>query len=399
MSQYPKFLEPLNPCNVPVRRCPVSRQKASHRFLIVKLWALGDILMATPLLTALREFYPEAHITWLITPDNRQALDAHPYVDEVIVWDRDFWRDLLSKRWKNMLHLRRFLGIPWLVQVVRVLQDLRRLKIDTLITMHAEIWPSLVFAAAPSRAIGLLRLWPPPKLFRWHRRLYATIYTVPQFPPHSTDRYLLPLRALGVGAVPDKQMVLGYTTQDATAVDTLLSSSVCSLNLPLVVIAPMTTSPSKNWPVERYVELGDALAQRGCQIVLIGTGEQVPIIETIAAGMDTRPLVAAGTLGIRGIAALIARADILISSDTGPMHAAAAVGTRYVALFGPTHVERLAPLSGTGVTLRHSVPCGPCDRAHCMTEGDDHHLCMRLITVEEVVSAADSLLSEARRAG
>ena len=85
------------------------------------------------------------------------------------------------------------------------------------------------------------------------------------------------------------------------------------------------------------------------------------------------------------------RAALVVSGDTGPMHVASAVRTPYVALFGPSPVERFAPLVGEGVTISHDVECGPCHQLNCMKSGDDHQLCLTRISVEEVIQAARSL--------
>ncbi len=392
---YPQSMPTLTPCNVPVRRCPVPRNDASRRFLIVKFWALGDVLMATPLAAALRQAYPDCHITWLTHPHSVQVVDANPDVDEVIAWDGDFWKGLLCQRWKKMLHPRRFLGIPWLTQALRARRDLRRLRIDTLISMHPDMWPTVVYGTAPTQSIGIFETGVRPGRAPRYGRLYPTAFKAPQFQPHRTDNYLLPLRALGVDTAPSKRTSLGFTAEDARAVDDLLRAHPTPPDGPLVVLAPTTSWPSKNWPGERYAALGDVLTQRGCRVVFIGAAGEEASLEQIAGLMTHRPLVAAGTLPLRQMAALIARAAVLVGGDSAPMHAAAAVGTPYVALFGPTSAVNYAPLAGGGRALSHPVPCGPCHRTVCPNTGDDYLRCLRLISVGEVVGAVEGLRARA----
>jgi ADP-heptose:LPS heptosyltransferase len=96
--------------------------------------------------------------------------------------------------------------------------------------------------------------------------------------------------------------------------------------------------------------------------------------------------------------ALLARALLLISGDTGPMHAAAAVGTPFLALFGPTPTQDRVPLVGAGRALAHDVPCGPCDKKRCGNTGEDVLRCLRLIAVDEAyIAASDLLTGSARR--
>ncbi len=390
---YPKSMPTLTPCNVPVRRCPVPRNDAPRRFLIVQLWALGDVLMATPLAAALRRAYPDCHITWLIHPDTSQAIDANPDVDEVIIWDTDFWKNLLPDRWKRVLRPKRFLGIPWLIQALRARRDLRRLRTDVLISMHPDVWPTLVLAAKPNMAIGLFQSAPQKDRRRRYDRFYTVAYGQADLARHRTDTYLLPLRALGVRPPEDKRMSLGYTAADEESVATLLGENGIRQTDPLAVLAPMTTWASKCWPTDRYALLGDALATRhGHKIVLIGMERERAAVERVARRMKNEPLVIAGSLKFRQIAALLSRAALVISGDTAPMHAAAALGIPYVGLFGPTDGAHLAPLSGHGITLSHLVPCGPCGHTVCPRADDGHMQCMHLISVEEVVTAAGRVL-------
>ena len=356
----------------------------------------GDILMATPLLAALRAADPDCWLTWVVEHSDREVMDANPYIDEVIVWDGDFWKKLLCERWKNMLNREQMLGFIWLRHALRMRRRLRRRRYDVFINLQAEHWPTVArHVGAPVR-IGVFGMFPqfdPPR--PEYRRFYTTSYGEEDLPPHRTDIQLLPLRALGLPDPADKHMVLGYTAEDAASVDEFLSG--CGVSGRFVVVAPMTTWPSRNWPWERFAELGDRLAREaGCRVVMIGSPRERAEIERIAARMQTNPVRAAGIFGFRGMAALIARSSVLVSGDTGPMHVAAAVGTPYVALFGPTPVPGRAPLVGAGISLMHPVPCGPCEQQVCRNVGEDHLLCMRLISVEEALRAVVGQLSNVK---
>ncbi|MDQ2799442.1 MAG: glycosyltransferase family 9 protein [Armatimonadota bacterium] len=397
---YPQFIAPLNPCNLPVQRCSVSREKASQRILIIKLGAFGDILMATPLLSAIREAYPEAYLTWMVEHVNREAIDANPFVDEVIVWDGGYWTNLMPRRWKKWLNPRRGFGLRWLSSALRFRRELRQKQYDVLISFHPEQWPLLVSGCGCSSAIGIFETKPRPgEKQRDYTHLYQTAYIASDLPPHRTEKYLAPLQAMEIAPPTEKRMALGYTTEDDQAVAVFLSGFYISDGKPLIVIAPKTTSKLRCWPEERYVALGNTLMQEhGCRIVLIGSPKETESVTRIADQMTVRPITAAGTLSFREMAALIGRASLVISGDTAPMHVAAAVGTPYLALFGPTPVAGRAPLSGRGLSLFHPVPCGPCDLDYCVNTGDDYIRCMKLITVEEALVAALQLLRENERA-
>ena len=399
MSGYPQFIPPLDPDTLPVQRCPVPREKASHRILIVRLGSHGDILMATPLLASLRRSYPEAHLTWMVEDSSLDSIVANPYVDELLVWNSRYWRDRGRIRGLNMLTPSRFLGLPWLVQVLKMGRTLRGRCYDTLISFQPEEWPLLLPGTGAATTIGVFDTF---RQFKGTHRTsayagrYSHAYTFDALPEHRTDQYLLPLQALGLPPSQDKQMTLGFTAADASVAEQFLQQGNVK-DQPFVVLAPMTTWPSRNWPAERYAQLGDALARQGRRIVLIGSAhpDEQAAVGAIAAAMQSAPVTALGTLTFRQMAALLARASLVISGDTGPMHVAAAVGTPYLALFGPTPILGRAPQAGRGLSLAHPVPCGPCDKKHCANSVSDYLLCLHLITVEEAAAAADRLLEPA----
>ena len=330
-----------------MRRCPTSRRNAPQRILIAKFGAFGDILMATPLLTALRRAYPNAHITWAVEEKYREAIDAHPCVDELLLWNSGYW---ISMRRPPRNWVKNQFGFRWLSSFVRLKSRLHH-RFDTLISFHPEQWQFVLDAAASAVSIGIFET--PEQAKRDHTSRYTKAYTKPDFPVHQTDTYLLPLAALGLPPPDDKQMVMGWTAEDAEAVDALLREH--RLGAGFIVLAPKTTWASKLWPDDRWIALGDALMQAGLgrAVVLIGSPAEFESLRHIAAGMQSPPVVVAGRLSFRASAALLARASVCVSSDSGPMHLAAAVGTPTVSLFGPTPPERYAPLSGTGRVLLH----------------------------------------------
>ncbi len=388
----PKFITPLFPVNCRVQRCPTARFDAPQRILIVKFGALGDILMTTPLLTALRRSYPQAHLTWLVDSKNVQAVEAHPLLDEIMVWDGDYWSLMKSTRprnWiKNRFAFRRLSGL------IRLKSLLRR-RFNILVSFHPE-QDLMRAAAAADMSVGVFQS--PRQEKRNYKTCYTRAYasrydgnTAIDFPEHQTDTYLLPLDALSLPPATDKRMVLGFTAEDAASADRLLGEQNVSPGF--AALAPLTTWRSKCWPEERWSALGDALAKEGKQVVLIGSPTEREAIQRVASAMQSRAVTLAGLLSFREAAALTARAALCVSSDSGPMHVAAAVGTPYVSLFGPTPPARYAPLEGTGRVLIHPVPCGPCMEQVCLNPPETQMECMRLLTVSEVLAVSLSVLA------
>ena len=339
--------------------------------------------MGTPLMTALRLAYPEAHFTWMVERSHRQAIDANPFVDELLIWD--------GEGWKRMLRRGRFDQL--VVRALKLFWEMRCRRFDVIISFHPEQWAQVTQAAGAGISIGVFDAHPrsvPPE--HRHVPLYTSAFLKTDLPPHRTDIFLTPLRALGLTAPVDKRMSLGYTIEDDRQAEGFLAEHGLSGAAPLVVIAPQTTWSSKCWPAEHYVRFGEALARRGCRLVLVGSAHERAAVESIKDAMQPSPVIAVGTLNFRELTALIARATLVVSGDTAPMHMAAAVGTPHLALFGPTSPQQLAPLSGGGLALSHTVPCGPCYQRECPLAGGVRMQCLRLVSVAEALEAAEVLL-------
>ncbi len=381
----PEFLSPLTPCNIPTRRCPVPREQASKRILIMRVGAFGDILMGTPVLAALRKAYPDAYITWIAEFSEREAIDANPYVDEILKWDGFYWKRMLRK-----------LQYPlWLLRAWSLRSELKARRFDVFISFQPEEWPLLMRGSGAPISVGVFdtfKRYYGASRKPHYRRLYTHAFAEPGLPDHRVDQYALTLQALGLPPSQPEPMSMGYTSEDASAAEDFLRSQGQPSGQTFVVLAPMTTWPTKCWPPERFVALGDALVRRhGCRVIVMGSAKERPGLEEIAARMETAPVVVAGELSFRQAAALLDRAALLVSGDTGPMHVASALGTPQIALFGATSPAWYGPRSGRALVMAHPVPCGPCDRKVCRNT-DDPHLCMRLLSVEEVLKNAAALL-------
>ncbi len=350
----------------------------------MRVGAFGDILMGTPLLAALRAAYPNAHITWVAEHSQVQAIDANPYIDEYLRWDGAYWKKMMRRGQYPL----------WLSRALRFGRTLRAKHYDVFISFQPEEWPLLVRGVNAPVNVGIFdtfrRYYGATKSSR-NTRLYQHAYTEPHLPAHRIDQYLLVLKALGLPEDVSRQMSIGYTAEDAENAAAFLAAQGVGPEERLAILAPFTTWPTKCWPADRYVALGDALARQGCRVLVSGSPGEREAVEALAAQMQTPPVIAAGNLSFREIAAVIDRAALVVSGDTGPMHVAAALGTPQVAVFGPTSPAWYGPRTGRFVSLLHPVPCGPCDKKQCHNLADPH-LCMNLLTVEEVLAAAKSLL-------
>ena len=384
----PRFQAPLDPVNFPVSRCMVPRNAASKRILLLRLGAYGDILMATPLLASLRQAYPDAYLTWMVGPGEVQAIDANPHLDELIVWDGLYFRHA----WRHS-QFGTAIGRSLLFW-----RELRRRRFDIFVSLQPEEWPLLIPASGASQTVGIFntfaRHWGEARNPHYQKR-YSQAYSRPE--QHRTDQYLAALEALNLPKPSVPQMIIGFTAEDRTEAERFLAAHGISASDKIVVLAPLTTWPTKCWSADRYAALGNALAAKhNCRVVLIGAKSEQETLAQIAAQMKIPSAISAGTLSFREASALIAHAHLLVSGDTGPMHVAAAVGTPQVALFGATSPLWYGPRTPHAISLLHEVPCGPCDKKECSQAGENHLRCLKLITVDEALAAAERLLAPGR---
>ena len=354
------------------------------RVLIVKMWALGDLLMATPLLTNLRAQFPGVQISWLVDASHADVLRDHPLIDELLVFDSGRWRRLL----------RRGRMFAWLSEGWAWHQDLLDRQFDAVINCHPEKWWTRLLSPAPVR-VGLFPTWVLP--------LTSRLYTHPLAKPvglHNTDFYLQGLEALGVGGPFDRGMRLEVSEQSKEgAEDFLRGQEGYRAELPLVVLHPGASQPSKCWPPERFAAVAAALAPR-CNVVVTGSPHERPLAQAIADALPggTLLLIAAGGVETIGAtAALIKRAAAVVTGDTSALHVASALGTPLVGIYGSTRPGDNAPLFGQNVLLYDdAIPCAPCYKPRCPLIGAEHLRCQRAVTPAQVLAALDAFLGESK---
>ncbi len=379
------FATPEKPINLSEKRCSTSMQDAGRRILIMRTGAFGDILMGTPLIAALRNSYPDGWICWIVAHTERQALDANPHLDEVLVWNGDDF-----SRSRNLK--------AWLVNF-RTLKSLRRelrlRKFDTFISYQAEEWPKLTKMIDAPVKIGFFDYFNfkiiKPNTLRRIQALYSYKITKHEHPRHRTEQYFSVMKYLGLDEPTDERMTMGFTQDDLDAARLILRQNGIDSNESFIVIVPVTTWVTKNWQPDRFAQVADQMSlQFGCKVVLLGSQKDRDGIDAVANTMQTKPLAAAGLFTFRQMSALISECTLLVSGDSGPMHVAGAVGTPFVSIFGATAPEKYKPENAIGVAVQNVVPCSPCESYDCRNLSSPL-CCLTSIPVEAVYEAVSSL--------
>lgn len=343
--------------------------------LIVRLSAIGDVVMASPLIGALRRTYPEARITWLVEEQGAEVLEGNPDLNEVIVWPRKSWR-----RWARQGHYLKLLN-----EAVGLIRRLRRiprfdLAIDAQGLLKSGVW---TFLSGAGERVGI-----------GSREGSGLLMTRVIDRSGSGDRissqYLLCAQAMGL-EVSDFSMHVATDPGEDRFVDSFLAGHDISSGY--AVICPFTTRPQKHWVEERWAEVADELARNhGLPTVILGgpddADEADAIIGMTGETVKNSILNAAGRTTIRQVAGLIKLSTILIGVDTGLTHMGIALGTPTVALFGATR-PYLDTGSDRAVVLYHPMECSPCRRDPTC---DGEYTCMKAIGVDEVLNTAESLL-------
>jgi len=339
----------------------------SSATLVIQTAFLGDVVLTTPLLSAVAAHHGPVDV--VTTPLAAPLLETHPSVRNVIAYDKRGG----DRGWTGLRKLARRLRAE---QYKRAYLPHRSLRTAAL----------SVLARIPSR-IGFSGRW-------------SFLYTVARPKPalgHESDR-LLALADEAPGAYPPH---LRPTAEDERVVADVLAEIGLDGGVPFVALAPGSIWGSKRWPY--YPELAHRLAAKGMPVVVVGgpadADEGSQIVAAVAAAQRVVATSTCGQLTLRQSAALIARAALLVTNDSAPLHLATAMGTRIVALFGPTVTEfGFGPLRAGDVALGlDGLQCRPCSPHGPQRCPLGHHRCMRELTVEAVTRAIEDLGALRRR--
>ncbi|MEW6683063.1 MAG: lipopolysaccharide heptosyltransferase II [Nitrospirota bacterium] len=332
---------------------------AAPRSLLVRApnW-IGDAVMATPTLTALRAGFPAARISVLGRSAVADVLAGHPAVDEVVVDDhRGSHSGVLGR--------------------VRLAAEIRRRAFDTVLLLPNSFDSALAaaWARVPTR-VG----------YRTDGRgpLLSVALPAPRRPlPHMTSYYLGLLSAWGLDG-DARAVSLAVTANERDNARERLAEWGAKSTDRIVAMNPGAAYGSaKRWPAERFAAVANRLVRDGGFVIVLGSAAERALGDTITAGLDGRAVNAAGLTTIRDVMAILTWCRRLVTNDSGPMHLAAALGVPVTAIFGPTDPRATSPIGQRVTLLQHAVDCAPCRYRDCPID----HRCMTAVSVDEVYAA------------
>ena len=325
------------------------------RILLVRLSAVGDCLHAVPVLVELRRRFPQATLGWAVEEGPYDLLRGHPLIDRFHLYPRRAFK----RRQGSWLERLRLLGaFRRELRAVRydIAIDLQGLAKSGLVTWWSNAPRRIGFAGAESRELNWLFV---------NRRV-----SVPAQCVHVVERNLALLGALDIPPPARPQWVM----PDFAAEDAEMEGFLAPLGLgrapgrrPFAVVNPGASWKTKRWPAERFGAVARGLLERARMpaVVTWAGEEEQTAAATIVQTAALPDVHVAPPTGLRQLAALLARAELFVGNDTGPLHLAVALGIRSVAVFGASDPLRNGPY-GDGHLVQVGKPeCHPCWKKTC----------------------------------
>ena len=330
--------------------------------LIIKMSALGDVMHAIPCAAALRELYPNARITWIVHPQFGTFIPEPPIVDEVIYFDKKaFSKMSLKNKLKYFLEMRALL---------------RSKNFDLVLDLQG-LFKSAVIAwltNCPNR-YGYNDM-------REGSGLISKAVHGVNDKGHIVQQYLDVIRFLG-SKVKEPSFPMPALIKEKNVMQALLKQTFTNIDKQnIVAVVPGAGWVTKEWPVRFFITLCKKLIEDKKYIVLVGAGAEVEKCATIEAALDKKYVLnLANKTNLKELAALMGSVDLCIGGDTGPVHIAAAMGCKIIALFGASSGHRAGPYGDKVTVISTDEKCAPCFKRKCPLNKN----CMEKISVDKVL--------------
>lgn len=334
--------------------------------LVVKLSAIGDVIHALPVSYAIKETFPDAHLTWVVEPPAYDILKDNPYIDEILIFEK-----------------RKFKSIGgFLSNFGPFKEKLCQRKYDASLDLQGLFKSaSIAFVSGAANRLGTCNM-------REMSDKISTPVVGPHSEGHIVERYLDVARALGCKVKKVVfPMVVSHKDQDLA--QKIMTQCGYRGNNPYVVFAVGANWPNKRWPAKYFAELSDYLYERKIIPVIIGGGavDEATAVE-ISGYVEIPPVNLVGRTSLKQLAYVIQNAQAVIGGDTGPVHLSAGLGTKTIMIMGPTDANRNGPYGQLENAIEADHPCKYCWKRAC-PKGED---CLARISVQQVIEKLDKIL-------
>ncbi len=347
----------------------------ARRICLIKPSALGDVVQTLPLLGALRERFPQASISWVINRELADILRDHPYLDEIIPFNR---RGLSGNWWR--------LG----TELVRHLTDLRHQQFDLVLDLQGLLRTGIMAAATGAALrVGL-------ESAREGSRL-ACHLTIPgtgrHIPAH--QRYWRVAEAFGMtDSLPQTVVRVGADDMDWTR------QKLAELGGSVMAVNPGARWMTKRWPVEKFAAVAcKAMRLYGFSIVIMGSPAELDIsmeLENLLRKFTpAKPILnLTGQTTLKQLAGVLSSSQVLLTNDSGPMHLGAGLGTPVLGVFTCTSPILSGPPGDQHELVSTSVECAASYKKRCPNRGSRHLACMEELATDRVLQALERLVSK-----
>ncbi|HVS39003.1 MAG TPA: lipopolysaccharide heptosyltransferase II [Gemmataceae bacterium] len=374
--------------------------RSFERILLIKPSAVGDVVHAVPILAKLRARYPSAQIDWLLNPAIAELIGGHPALSNVVPFDRSAY----ARAWRSWAAAASLAGM---------ISAVRRARYDLVVDLHGQFRSAvLAWASGAAVRIGFDRPRRRPQA-ESDRRLNEQAYVhgwtgaregawlaythripIPALDVHAVDRYLWLRPILGLDdGPPDFRLPVSPEAEDR--MDALMERGGMT-GRPLAVLVPGTLWETKHWHVEGFAEVARGLTRRGFAVALAGSPAERGRCQAVAALCPgVRDL--SGRTTLSDLAALIRRAEICVTNDSGSMHLAVALGRPVVSVFGPTDPIWIGPYGRPRSVVQSAAACSPCylRKLRACPHG---HACMTEVTGAMVMDRVEEVLAQTHQA-
>ncbi len=335
------------------------------KILIVNVNWLGDVLFSTPFIQNLRNNYPDSYIACLLVPRTLEILQGNPAVNEIIIFDEKGKHKGLTGK-------------------LKLIKQLRLKKFDTVFLLHRSFTRTLIaFLSGIPERVG----------YYTKKRSFLLTRAIepPEEEKHRVEYFLDILRKIGL-KVDKLNYQFFISPADKAYANELLKKEGIKAGEDLIIINPGGNWLLKRWPKENFARLANALANRfQAKIIITGANTDIKLAQEISSLMKNKPIILCGKTNLKQLGAVLERAKLVISNDSGPMHLAAGLKIPLIALFGPTSPLITGPYTEVNcIILQKDIGCLiPCYNLSC-----PDNRCLKAVEIEEVVKTAEKLFKK-----